>query len=55
MKWSEGKSPTETVALISCPSHLFGFSTDPLSIRKFHDVLQYFRMDRLIEKYSQFL
>jgi len=36
----------------SCPSHLFGFSTDPLSSRKFHDVLQYYRMDRLLEKYS---
>jgi sugar fermentation stimulation protein A len=35
----------------SCPSHLFGFSTDPMSTRKFHDVLQYFRMDRLTEKY----
>jgi sugar fermentation stimulation protein A len=39
----------------SCPSHLFGFSTDPLSTRKFHDVLQYFRMDRLIVKYSRIL
>jgi sugar fermentation stimulation protein A len=39
----------------SCPSHLFGFSTDPLSTRKFHDILQYFRMDRLLEKYSQHL
>ena len=39
----------------SCPSHLFGFSVDPMSTRKFHDVLQYFRMDRLIEKYSKFL
>jgi len=35
----------------SCPSHLFGFSVDPMSTRKFHDVLQYFRMDRLLEKY----
>jgi sugar fermentation stimulation protein A len=35
----------------SCPSHLFGFSTDPLSSRQFHDLLQYFRMDRLLEKY----
>lgn len=34
----------------SCPSHLFGFSADPLSTRQFHDMLQYFRMDRLIEK-----
>jgi sugar fermentation stimulation protein A len=36
----------------SCPSHLFGFSTNPMSTRKFHDVLQYFRMDRLLEKYQ---
>jgi sugar fermentation stimulation protein A len=36
----------------SCPSHFFGFSTDPMSMRKFHDVLQYYRMDRLLEKYS---
>jgi len=35
----------------SCSSHLFGFSTDPLSLRQFHDALQYFRMDRLLEKY----
>jgi sugar fermentation stimulation protein A len=35
----------------SCPSHLFGFPTDPMSTRKFHDILQYFRMDRLTEKY----
>ena len=39
----------------SCPSHLFGFSTDPMSTTIFHETLQYFRMDRLIEKYSQFL
>lgn len=39
----------------SCPSHLFGFSKDPMSMRKFHDILQYYRMDRLIEKYSQLL
>jgi sugar fermentation stimulation protein A len=39
----------------SCPSHLFGFTTDPMSTRKFHDLLQYYRMDRLLEKYSQFL
>jgi sugar fermentation stimulation protein A len=39
----------------SCPSHLFGFSTDPVSTRKFHDVIQYFRMDRLLEKYSRLL
>jgi sugar fermentation stimulation protein A len=35
----------------SCPSHLFGFSSDPMASRQFHDVLQYFRMDRLLEKY----
>jgi sugar fermentation stimulation protein A len=35
----------------SCPSHLFGFSADPLSTRHFHDLLQYYRMDRLLEKY----
>jgi len=39
----------------SCPSHLFGFSEDPMAARKFHDLLQYYRMDRLLEKYSQFL
>jgi len=37
----------------SCPSHLFGFSTDPMSRRKFHDFLQYYRMDRLLEKYPR--
>lgn len=35
-----------------CPSHLFGFSADPMSTRRFHEVLQYFRMDRLLEKYQ---
>jgi sugar fermentation stimulation protein A len=35
----------------SCPSHLFGFSEDPMAARKFHDLLQYYRMDRLLEKY----
>jgi sugar fermentation stimulation protein A len=36
----------------SCPSHLFGFTTDPMSTRQFHDLLQYYRMDRLLEKYQ---
>jgi sugar fermentation stimulation protein A len=35
----------------SCSSHLFGFSADPMSTREFHNMLQYFRMDRLTEKY----
>jgi sugar fermentation stimulation protein A len=35
----------------SCLSHLFGFSSDPLSSRKFHGLLLYYRMDRLLEKY----
>jgi sugar fermentation stimulation protein A len=32
----------------TCPSHLFGMSADPLSLRPFHEVLQYFRMDRSV-------
>ena len=28
-----------------------GISMDPISIREFHEVLQYYRMDRLLEKY----
>jgi sugar fermentation stimulation protein A len=31
----------------SCPTHLFGLADDPLRSAAFHDVLQYFRMDRL--------
>jgi sugar fermentation stimulation protein A len=30
-----------------CPSHLLGFSTNPLQLRVFLDLIQYFRMDRL--------
>ena len=30
----------------ACPTHLFGMSQDPLETRRFHDLLQYFRMDR---------
>jgi len=52
---SEWSVPGFGCSYCSCPSHLFGFSTDPMSTRKFHDVLQYYRMDRLIEKYSQLL
>jgi sugar fermentation stimulation protein A len=33
-----------------CPSHLFGFENHPLNIGSFHALLQYFRMERLIDK-----
>lgn len=36
----------------SCPSHLFGFENHPLNLPPFHDLLQHFRMERLIDKYS---
>jgi sugar fermentation stimulation protein A len=35
-----------------CPSHLFGFENDPLNIGSFHTLLQCFRMERFIDKYS---
>ncbi len=35
-----------------CPSHLFGFENHPLSLRPFHDLLQHFRMERLVDKYA---
>lgn len=34
----------------SCPTHLFGFSENPLHLEGFHKVLQYFRMERFWEK-----
>ncbi len=36
----------------SCPSHLFGFQNHPLSLGAFHHLLQHFRMERLLFKYS---
>ena len=36
----------------TCPSHLFGTENDPLANPQFHKILQYFRMERLIEKYK---
>jgi sugar fermentation stimulation protein A len=36
----------------SCPSHLFGTDNDPLSSPRFHKILQYYRMERLIKKYK---
>ncbi len=33
----------------SCPSHLYGMTEDPLHFRPFISLLQYFRMDRLME------
>jgi sugar fermentation stimulation protein A len=30
----------------SCNTHLFGFEKNPLHLEKFHQLLQYFRMDR---------
>ena len=33
----------------SCSSHLFGMPTDPLTSKSFHEILQYFRMDRYRE------
>jgi sugar fermentation stimulation protein A len=35
-----------------CPTHLFGFDNHPLNIGSFHALLQHFRMERLIDKYS---
>ena len=32
-----------------CPTHLFGFEEDPLSAKKFHELLLYFRVDRFFE------
>jgi sugar fermentation stimulation protein A len=33
-----------------CPSHLFGFQRNPLHSEKFHQLLQYFRMDRYLSR-----
>ncbi|MBE9504041.1 MAG: DNA/RNA nuclease SfsA [Proteobacteria bacterium] len=33
----------------NCASHLYVMNEDPLSLEKFHDFLQYYRMDRLFE------
>lgn len=35
----------------TCPSHLFWSREDPLHSQGFHDFLQHYRMERLIEKY----
>ncbi|MEW6664663.1 MAG: DNA/RNA nuclease SfsA [Thermodesulfobacteriota bacterium] len=35
-----------------CPSHLFGFSTDPLATSAFHNLVLFYRADRLIRKCS---
>jgi sugar fermentation stimulation protein A len=35
-----------------CASHLFGFENHPLNIGSFHALLQHFRMERFIDKYS---
>ncbi len=32
----------------SCETHLFGMTEDPLHSRSFHELLQYFRMDRYV-------
>ena len=32
----------------SCPSHLFRMNSDPLDSTAFHEILQYFRMERLL-------
>lgn len=34
----------------SCPTHLFGFGSDPLELGEFHRMLQYFRMDRCADR-----
>jgi sugar fermentation stimulation protein A len=34
----------------SCSTHLFGMSNDPLKLKSFHKLLQYFRMDRYLEE-----
>ncbi len=36
-----------------CSSHLYGMKEDPLQSSRFISLLQYFRMDRLVEKLSQ--
>ena len=34
----------------ACPTHLFGMTGDPLQSKNFHHWVQYFRMNRLVEK-----
>lgn len=35
-----------------CPSHLFGFSSDPLASPAFHEMVLFYRADRLLPKYG---
>jgi sugar fermentation stimulation protein A len=34
----------------SCPTHIFGFESDPLESKAFHKMLQYFRMGRYVDR-----
>ncbi len=39
----------------TCPSHLFALTPNPLHSRDFLDLIQYFRMDRLFNKPTQYV
>ena len=34
----------------SCHTHLFGFESDPLGLKEFHKMLQFYRMDRCFDR-----
>jgi len=48
---SEGSVPGFGCSDCGCPSHLFWTREDPLHSPRFHAFLQYYRMERLVEKY----
>jgi len=48
---SEGSVPGFGSSDCSCHSHLFWTPEDPLHSPRFHDFLQYYRMERLVDKY----
>ena len=48
-KASEWAIPRFGSSDCACDTHLFGMREDPLHFRPFHEMLQYFRMDRSVE------
>jgi sugar fermentation stimulation protein A len=49
--FSEGSVPGFGSSDCACPSHLFWTREDPLHSPRFHGFLQYYRMERLVDKY----
>lgn len=49
-KIADGEVPGFGASDCGCASHLFHMKTDPMDRPSFHGILQYFRMDRLVEE-----